>query len=262
MRTICRGPGRLSSKAKTVDPSSSGSESGSCDDDVIEEIYLHPDGSFPEYGPAFEKGTTTLAFIFNEGIMVAADHSRNLSNSAPNVVELHSHMLATLSGGSESMLRELQQKCHQHEVNEGRRPEFGEVLKWLRQTLSSYGEKELPSGILIAVWDEKKPGLYRIRGRGEVLEDSILATGSGSGGAYAILDTQHHDDMSETEAAKLANRALCVAAHAAPKTGDLVSVYHLGRMGSEQLFTVDVVEWQKENLKVPRCKYVVIGPGW
>ncbi|CAI9114421.1 OLC1v1015140C1 [Oldenlandia corymbosa var. corymbosa] len=59
----------------------------------------------------FTKGTTALAFVFKEGLMVAVDHSSTSSELLPqNVVALNSHMLATISGGSEYLLNDLQKK--------------------------------------------------------------------------------------------------------------------------------------------------------
>ncbi|CAI9114414.1 OLC1v1015132C1 [Oldenlandia corymbosa var. corymbosa] len=75
------------------------------DDDVGDEIYLCEDDSFETYDPEFAKGTTALGFFFEEGIMVAADHCSKSSKTAPNIVQLNSHMLASISGGRNFCLK-------------------------------------------------------------------------------------------------------------------------------------------------------------
>ncbi|CAI9106687.1 OLC1v1005891C1 [Oldenlandia corymbosa var. corymbosa] len=146
------------------------------------QIYLKKDGSFPEWEPEFEKGTTVVGLVYEEGIIVAADRSGKSLEFPPNFVQLNSHMLATISGGSgsESLLKDLQKKCNIQEQMKGRKPSVAEVLHWLAEALSAYKEEV---GILIAVWSESEHGLYRMNGNGELVEGNVLATGSGSSGA-------------------------------------------------------------------------------
>ncbi|CAI9112614.1 OLC1v1013082C1 [Oldenlandia corymbosa var. corymbosa] len=171
--------------------------------------------SFDPEDPKFEKGTTVMAFAFNEGIMVAVDHSSKTSNSARNVVQLNSRMLATITGGREYLLEHVKQREH---------------------------------------------GLYQMNGRGEVVSEDIVATGSGSGaisiliaeyakrkgfggvatGRASLRSDKRKRGMSVTEAADLAKKTLCYAADSAPVYGDVVTVYYLGNEGCKKLLEDDI----------------------
>ncbi|CAI9113590.1 OLC1v1014219C1 [Oldenlandia corymbosa var. corymbosa] len=142
-------------------------------------IYLREDGSFKAFDPKFEKGTTCLGLVFEEGIMIAVDHPRT-SLCPLNVVQLNSHMLATISGGNEFLLKDLQMKCNEYELVRRREPSVPEVLDWLREALFAYEKPRLSVGILIAVWNKSERGLYRMNGFGKLDTYDRLATGSGS----------------------------------------------------------------------------------
>ncbi|CAI9114317.1 OLC1v1015016C2 [Oldenlandia corymbosa var. corymbosa] len=214
-------------------------------------IVLREDGSFDPDDPEFEKGTTAIAFVFKDGIMVAVDHSSKSLETEPNIVQLNSHMLATISGGCEFLLKDLQEKCYVQEQKEGKKTSAAEVLNWLAETLSAYEEEPLSIGILIAVWNESERCVYCMNGYGEVDKGDVLATGSGSvssvlvvqegrgimpvtqaadvatgsgsGGRRRHSGSRRKPSMSVPEAAELAKKAICIAAHNAPHYGDVVT---------------------------------------
>ncbi|CAI9100376.1 OLC1v1037365C3 [Oldenlandia corymbosa var. corymbosa] len=152
-----------------------------------------------------------VSFV-EEGIMIAADHS---GKSAPNVVQLNSDMLVTISGGSESLLKPLQEKLLQERMK-GRRSTFAEVSSWLADSLSGIPDR-LSLGILIAVWNEsvlllsifliwlcilwlnlsypnlcvQERGLYRMSADGTLVNGDTFATGSGSNSALGAVESSY-----------------------------------------------------------------------
>ncbi|CAI9100377.1 OLC1v1037365C5 [Oldenlandia corymbosa var. corymbosa] len=126
-----------------------------------------------------------VSFV-EEGIMIAADHS---GKSAPNVVQLNSDMLVTISGGSESLLKPLQEKLLQERMK-GRRSTFAEVSSWLADSLSGIPDR-LSLGILIAVWNESERGLYRMSADGTLVNGDTFATGSGSNSALGAVESSY-----------------------------------------------------------------------
>ncbi|CAI9113124.1 OLC1v1013666C1 [Oldenlandia corymbosa var. corymbosa] len=52
-----------------------------------------------------EKGTTSLAFIFKHGVMLAVTHASK--SFVPNMIEVNSYMVAAISGGSEYLQKEV-----------------------------------------------------------------------------------------------------------------------------------------------------------
>jgi 20S proteasome subunit beta 5 len=108
------------------------------------------------------KGTTTLAFIFKEGVMVAADSRASMggyisSQSVKKIIEINPYMLGTMAGGAADCQfwhRNLGIKCRLHELANKRRISVSGASKLLANMLYSYRGMGLSVGTMIAGWDE------------------------------------------------------------------------------------------------------------
>ncbi|KAK3040820.1 hypothetical protein RJ639_029164 [Escallonia herrerae] len=162
------------------------------------------------------KGTTTLAFIFKEGVMVAADSRASMggyisSQSVKKIIEINPYMLGTMAGGAADCQfwhRNLGIKCRLHELANKRRISVTGASKLLANILYSYRGMGLSVGTMIAGWDEKGPGLYYVDSEGGRLKGTKFSVGSGSPYAYGVLDSGYRYDMTIEEAAELARRSI------------------------------------------------------
>ncbi|CAA2997446.1 proteasome subunit beta type-5-like [Olea europaea subsp. europaea] len=108
------------------------------------------------------KGTTTLAFIFKEGVMVAADSRASMggyisSQTVKKIIEINPYMLGTMAGGAADCQfwhRNLGIKCRLHELANKRRISVTGASKLLSNILYSYRGMGLSVGTMIAGWDE------------------------------------------------------------------------------------------------------------
>ncbi|CAN6483461.1 unnamed protein product [Victoria cruziana] len=108
------------------------------------------------------KGTTTLAFIFKDGVMVAADSRASMgayisSQSVKKIIEINPYMLGTMAGGAADCQfwhRNLGIKCRLHELANKRRISVTGASKLLANILYSYRGMGLSVGTMIAGWDE------------------------------------------------------------------------------------------------------------
>nr|XP_017221831.1 PREDICTED: proteasome subunit beta type-5-like [Daucus carota subsp. sativus] len=151
------------------------------------------------------KGTTTLAFIFKEGVIVAADSRASMggyisSQSVKKIIEINPHMLGTMAGGA------------------------ADCQFWHRNL-----------GI-------KGPGLYYVDSEGGRLKGNRFSVGSGSPYAYGVLDSGYRYDMSIEEAAELARRSIYHATFRDGASGGTASVYYVGPDGWKKLSGDDVGE--------------------
>ncbi|NP_001265983.1 proteasome subunit beta type-5-like [Cicer arietinum] len=162
------------------------------------------------------KGTTTLAFIFKEGVMVAAD--------------------------CQFWHRNLGIKCRLHELANKRRISVTGASKLLANILYSYRGMGLSVGTMIAGWDETGPGLYYVDSEGGRLKGTRFSVGSGSPYAYGVLDSGYKYDMSIEEASELARRAIYHATFRDGASGGVASVYYVGPTGWKKLSGDDVGE--------------------
>nr|CAD1818815.1 unnamed protein product [Ananas comosus var. bracteatus] len=221
------------------------------------------------------KGTTTLAFIFKEGVIVAADSRASMedtyvaarpvvnsslaaavsrtdrrltctaSQSVKKIIEINPYMLGTMAGGAADCQfwhRNLGIKCRLHELANKRRISVTGASKLLANILFSYRGMGLSIGTMIAGWDEKGPGLYYVDSEGGRLKGNRFSVGSGSPYAYGVLDNGYRFDMSVEEAAELARRAIYHATFRDGASGGVVSVYHVGPDGWKKLSGDDVGE--------------------
>ncbi|CAN1838412.1 Proteasome subunit beta type-5 [Linum perenne] len=146
------------------------------------------------------KGTTTLAFIFKEGVMVAADSRASMggyisSQSVKKIIEINPYMLGTMAGGAADCQfwhRNLGMKCRLHELANKRRISVTGASKLLANILYSYRGMGLSVGTMIAGWDETGPGLYYVDSEGGRLKGPRFSVGSGSPYAYGVLDNGIH----------------------------------------------------------------------
>ncbi|KAK4354181.1 hypothetical protein RND71_026375 [Anisodus tanguticus] len=196
------------------------------------------------------KGTTTLAFIFKGGVMVAADSRASMggyisSQSVKKIIEINPYMLGTMAGGAADCQfwhRNLGIKCRLHELANKRRISVAGASKLLANILYSYRGMGLSVGTMIAGWDEKGPGLYYVDSEGGRLKGNRFSVGSGSPYAYGVLDSGYHFDLSVEEAAELARRAIYHATFRDGASGGVASVYHVGPDGWKKLSGDDVGE--------------------
>ncbi|XP_010912828.2 proteasome subunit beta type-5 [Elaeis guineensis] len=196
------------------------------------------------------KGTTTLAFVFKEGIIVAAESRTSMggyvaSQNVKKIVEINPHMIATVAGGAADCIfwhRNLGVKCRLYELENKRRISVAGASKLLTNMLYSYLGMELSVGTMIAGWDEMGPSLYYVDSEGGRLKGSRFSVGSGSPYAYAVLDNGYRYDMPLGEAAELARRAIYHATFRDGASGGVAIVYHVGPDGWKKLSGDDVKE--------------------
>ncbi|XP_004144192.1 proteasome subunit beta type-5 [Cucumis sativus] len=196
------------------------------------------------------KGTTTLAFIFKEGVMVAADSRASMggyisSQSVKKIIEINPYMLGTMAGGAADCQfwhRNLGVKCRLHKLANKRRISVAGASKLLANILYSYRGMGLSVGTMIAGWDETGPGLYYVDSEGGRLKGTRFSVGSGSPYAYGVLDNGYRYDLSVEEAAELARRAIYHATFRDGASGGVASVYYVGPNGWKKLSGDDVGE--------------------
>ncbi|XP_042040054.1 proteasome subunit beta type-5-like [Salvia splendens] len=196
------------------------------------------------------KGTTTLAFIFKHGVMVAADSRASMggyisSQSVKKIIEINPYMLGTMAGGAADCQfwhRNLGIKCRLHELANKRRISVAGASKLLANILYSYRGMGLSVGTMIAGYDESGAGLYYVDSEGGRLKGTRFSVGSGSPYAYGVLDSGYSFDLSVEDAAELARRAIYHATFRDGASGGVASVYHVGPGGWKKLSGDDVGE--------------------
>jgi 20S proteasome subunit beta 5 len=203
------------------------------------------------------KGTTTLAFKFAHGVIVATDARATAGSWIANqdvkkVIEINKYLLGTMAGGAadcqywENLLA---QQCRLYELRNGHRISVAAASKLLSNIVYQYKGYGLSMGTMICGWDNKGPGLYYVDNDGMRITNDMFSVGSGSPYAYGVLDSGYKYDMSVPDALDLASRAIWYASFRDSATGGHLNMYHMKEDGWEKICWTDVMEIYKRVVK-------------
>jgi len=199
----------------------------------------------------FKHGTTTLAFVYQGGVLVAVDSRASMgsyigSGTVKKVIEITPFLVGTMAGGAADCSfweRNLAQQAHLHELKEGKRITVRAASKLLANMVYGYKGMGLSMGTMVAGWDTGKgPALYYVDNDGTRLCGERFAVGSGSTFAYGVLDNEFHTSMSDEEAIRLGRRAIWHATHRDAYSGGYINVYVIKEDGWKRFNTFDMNE--------------------
>ncbi|KAJ2779670.1 Proteasome subunit beta type-5 [Coemansia javaensis] len=184
-------------------------------------------------------GTTTLAFKFREGVLVATDSRATRGNiiasqTVKKVIEINDRLLGTMAGGAADCAfwgRVLGMECRLYELRNRKRISVAAASKILANVVYRYKGSGLSMGMMVAGWDERGPGLYYVDSDARRLENDLFSVGSGSTFAYGVLDAHYRYDMSVDEAKDLARKAIYHATHRDAYSGGIVRMYWIHKDG-------------------------------
>lgn len=200
---------------------------------------------------SMKKGTTTLAFRFQGGVMVACDSRASqgsfiASQTVRKIIEINDYLLGTMAGGAADCSfweRYLSEQCRVYELRNGERISVAHASNIFANILYSYRGYGLSCGVMITGYDshKKSASLYFVDDTGTRIEGDLFSVGSGSTYAYGVVDSAYKWDLTKDEAHDLARRAIIHATHRDGGSGGLVRVYWVNEKGWEILTAGDDV---------------------
>jgi 20S proteasome subunit beta 5 len=111
----------------------------------------------------FNRGTTTLAFKYNGGVIVAVDSRATAgayiaSQTVKKVIEINPYLLGTMAGGAADCQfweRVLAKQCRIYELRNKERISVAGASKILSNMVYNYKNMGLSMGTMIAGWDKR-----------------------------------------------------------------------------------------------------------
>ncbi|KAL1991026.1 hypothetical protein VTN49DRAFT_5530 [Thermomyces lanuginosus] len=198
-------------------------------------------------------GTTTLAFRFQHGIIVATDSRATAgswiaSQTVKKVIPVSQlnldvekvkgpvpGLLGTMAGTAadcQYWLRYLSEQCALHELRNKRRITVAAASKILANLTFAYKNMGLGMGTMLAgVTPQEGPALYYIDSEGTRLSGNLFCVGSGQTFAYGVLDAEYRYDLTTEEALQLARRSILAATHRDAYSGGYINIYHVMEEG-------------------------------
>ncbi|XP_044838776.1 uncharacterized protein LOC123345792 [Mauremys mutica] len=201
-------------------------------------------------------GTTTLAFKFQHGVVVAVDSRASAGSyiaslEANKVIEINPYLLGTMSGSAADCQyweRLLAKHCRLYQLRNKERISVSAASKLLSNMLCEYRGMGLSMGSMICGWDKKGPGLYYVDDNGTRLSGPMFSTGCGNSYAYGVMDSGYRPDLSVEEAYDLGRRAIAQATHRDAYSGGVVNMYHMKEDGWIKVEKTDVSQLIHEYL--------------
>jgi len=195
----------------------------------------------------FKHGTTTLAFLFSGGIIVAVDSRSTMgpyiaSQSVKKVIEINPYLLGTMAGGAADCSfweRHLGRECRLWELRNKERISVSAASKLLANITYAYKGYGLSMGTMIAGWDKTGPNLFYVDDDGTRLRGQRFSVGSGSPYAYGVLDSGYNYNLTVNEAIELGRRSIYHATHRDAYSGGMVNVYHVHKDGWTKISSED-----------------------
>uniref|UniRef100_A0A7S2DTS3 Proteasome subunit beta n=1 Tax=Haptolina brevifila TaxID=156173 RepID=A0A7S2DTS3_9EUKA len=195
-------------------------------------------------------GTTTLAFKYKSGVVVAVDSRASAgayiaSQTVKKVIEINPFLLGTMAGGAADCSyweRYLGMRCRLFELDHKERISVAGASKILSNITYQYKNYGLSMGTMICGWDKTGPQIFYVDSDGQRMPGALFSVGSGSTFAYGVLDTGYKWDMETAEAFDLAERAIFAATHRDAYSGGTVRVYHITAAGWERIRETDSME--------------------
>ncbi|XP_043474581.1 proteasome subunit beta type-5 [Leptopilina heterotoma] len=187
----------------------------------------------------FNHGTTTLGFIYKNGIILAVDSRATGGNfigsqCVKKVVEINDYLLGTIAGGAADCVywdRVLAKQCRLYELRNRERISIAAASKLMTNMVYNYKGMGLSIGMMIAGWDKRGPSLYYVDSEGTRTTGQVFSVGSGSLFAYGVLDSLYDWNLEDEAAYDLGRRSIYHATHRDAASGGIVRVYHMKPTG-------------------------------
>ena len=168
-------------------------------------------------------GTTTVAVMCKDGIVVAADKRVTAGNQIVNKnckkIHIIDNCVLTISGvlsSLERQLRELRLRIKMKSIECGRKATVHEVAHLLAgliyKKIRKYSTVREVTSFILGGYDPSGIHLYNLHFDGSLMKiDDFVATGSGSVYAYGTLETLYKKDMSIDEGKDVVVKAVDAA---------------------------------------------------
>lgn len=188
-------------------------------------------------------GTTTLAFKFDHGIIVAVDSRASAgswvaSGTVKKVLKINKYLLGTMAGGAadcQYWQRWLGAECRMHELRNKERISVAAASKILANVTYHYKGTGLSMGTMVCGYTRRGtqmiPEIYYVDSDGSRVAGNLFSVGSGQTFAYGVVDQEYRPDMSIEEALNLGKRAILAAGHRDAFSGNSVNLFHINEEG-------------------------------
>jgi len=174
-------------------------------------------------------GTSLVAIPFQGGVVLGADSRTSMGSYvagrfSDKIVQVCDHIWCLRSGSAadtQALTDYVKYYISQYVGESGRQPQVSTVAHLMKTLI--YNNPSLSAGIIVGGYDHVDGGsVYNVLMGGTCLKLPFAIGGSGSLFVYGLMDSEFREDMTESEAKALCQKALSHAIARDGSSGGLV----------------------------------------
>lgn len=187
------------------------------------------------------KGTTTIALVCPEGVVLGADMRSTMGyfvadKKSQKIWKIDDHLGVTIAGGvgdNQALIRLLQAEAALYKVQyKPIKVEAAATL--LSNILNQMRYYPMMTQMIIAGYDDQ-PRVFDLDMVGGMVPKKYTSTGSGSPTAYGLLEAEYREDLPLSEGKRLLARALRTALERDAATGGGIAMATITKDGFKVL---------------------------
>jgi proteasome beta subunit len=196
-----------------------------------------------------KKGTTTVALVGKDGVVLAADKRASMGGAvahknAKKVYQISDSVGATGAGSVgdiQNFVNLLRVESNLYRIKNNQDLSVKSLATLASRILFGYRVYPYLALFIIGGYDTK-PTAFSLDPFGGMNEDKFVATGSGMQVAQGVLEDQYKENMSVKEMEKLAVRCINAATQRDLGTGDGISMVVITKDGFKELTEKEINE--------------------
>lgn len=198
-----------------------------------------------EYNIGGYRGTTTVAVVCRDGVILATDTRATMGNyvaskHAKKVYKITDSLAMTIAGGvavAQRVVDILKANAQLFDLEKGRPMPVSSAARLVSNVLFSNREvgMPLPLQALIGGFDETGAHVFNLDPFGSLTEEKVVSTGSGSPIAYGVLEDRFKEGSTVDEMTPVIVKALDSAMKRDVASGDSFDIAVLTKGGYREL---------------------------
>ncbi len=206
--------------------------------------------NYEEFADKVRHGTTTMALICTDGVVMGADvratYSTYISSSeAIKVHKIDNNLGMTIAGGvgdAEYLVKVLKMQNELYKMDEGRSMSHKNATSIMSLIMQENKMYPYYVELIIGGLNKGVPEIYSIDPvGGNIKESKFTSTGSGSIAATGYMESVYTEEMQTQDAAKHIAKALKIAMKRDSATGDGIKIVSITKKGYRE-YTKEEIE--------------------
>lgn len=201
-----------------------------------------------EKAKEYMKGTTTVGLACKEGVVLISDKRATMGTLVAHKIVQKSFMIdkhigATVAGAvadAQALIRWMQAEAKLYRMRKNEEMSVEAAATLMANILFSSRYYPMIVQVIVGGFDGKGARLFSIDPLGSSIEDTTIATGSGSPVAYGVLEDSFKKDLPLDKCMKIGVRAIKSALERDAMTGDGIDIVKITKDGFKKFSDEEV----------------------